>query len=183
MHQDTAPTVDDSIRAIHRIIQKCGSSTDNNGPHLYKICAWSNEFKNAITIHEASSELELSICLRDNIDVYLSAGGAALLVMSVVATFGSDRLRRLDGGLTPLVSDTDSAPYQLCTTGLMSLLLMGDPCETLHAYDPQTGALLSWSGHSRIGLLSGSETELKIRIADAYKFPTSEVRNVLFILF
>ena len=184
LFQDSTPTIDDSILALCQIICKCRSRTDNeatsadaDGSHVYKLCTWSNESRTAISIHKSFSVAELTECLRQNIHEFLSEGGASLLVMSVVATFGSDRLRRLDGGITPLVSDIDSSPYQLCTTGLMSLLLMGDPRETLHAYDPQTGALLTWSGISRIGFLSGSEMELKIRIADTYKFPSSEVQT------
>jgi hypothetical protein len=96
------------------------------------------------------------------------------LVYSAVATFGIHRFTALKD-VVPLVSSYESAPYQLCTPALMGLLLSGVPADNLSAYDSVSGELLPWTAATPIvGLLSGSEKELRIRICDQYKFPSSD---------
>jgi hypothetical protein len=164
----------DFVDALFLIFSRCRSEKDP-----YRLCTFLN--------FEEGGDLAISIDTTDSPDIareilsatlyqYIQPGGAILLIFSSVATYGVERLAAMKDSI-PLVSEQDSAPYQLCTAALMSLLLCGIPVDTLPAYDSLTGALRTWTTTHRplVGLLSGSEQELRMRIHDAYKFPHSDV--------
>lgn len=160
----------DLTRALGNILMKSKRDTD------YQICTWaSGSVGGPVVTATVSTEEGLLTVLSSCLDQYLSPGGAILLCYSAVATYGAHKFQGLKD-IVPLVSNYETQPFQLCTSALMNLLLSGEPNESLDAYDRLTGEKKEWTARSPLmGLLSGSESELKMRVHDAYKFPKYEI--------
>lgn len=160
------------LDALVCIISRCKCDDEE-----YQLCTWArgSEVGGAVALTRAATETALREILSRHVDQYSNPGGALLLVYSAVATYGISKFQSMRD-IIPLVSNYDTLQFQLCTSALMSLLLSGQPKSSLDAYDNLTGKQIEWKGHAPLmGFLSGSESELKMRIHDAYKFPENEV--------
>lgn len=158
------PTSLDACHSVYNILQTvaCGQPT-------IKVCSWVDPVSGiGQTVNVVDGNMEV---LQDIIIQFLNPGGVLLLLYSAVHTFGIETLRQQHSQLLPLLF----GPNYLCSSALMNILLSGEAREALGAYD-DFGAAISWNKPSAtVGLLSGTEIELKMKIHDGFKFPLQEV--------
>lgn len=158
-----------------------------------QICSWIDQNPNSNYDNITTMQLDstnIPSCLHyinTIISQYTSSGGAILLVYSAISTFQLSKFNNISTPTqaTPTVTLTVTTPlingpFQLCSSALMNLFLIGYPLDNMNAYDPISGNLIDYSLYTSnlplpIGFLSGSEYELKIRIHDIYKNPTSNI--------
>ena len=162
----------DLLESVVLILSRCKCDDGD-----YRLCTWASVggVGGTVAITSAATEASLREALTRHADQYVNPGGAILLVYSAVATHGISKFQTMRD-IIPLVSNYGTLQFQLCTSALMSLLLSGQPKSSLEAYDNLTGTQIEWKGQPPLmGFLSGSESELKMRIHDAYKFPENEV--------
>ncbi|CAJ1348317.1 unnamed protein product [Effrenium voratum] len=103
-------------------------------------------------------------------------GGIIDLVYSAVFTRGVDKVKEealMEGGELPLVPKNFDC--WLCSTELLSLLLRGAAMGSVGSILPNGSPNLSWEGFNTIGLLSRSEKDKGVPIADALKNPKTPV--------
>lgn len=161
-------------QSILQILQSCQHDSDG----IIRVCLWKdcvNGVGKDIDIIEGHKN-DNAGWIMSVLNQYLIPGGALLLALSVVATFGVSNLMTTHSDVVPLVFGN----YQFCSSALMNLLLIGMPYDDFNAYDKITGNLLqhvSCVGRtpSPVGFLSGTEAELKMRVGDLYKFPSPQV--------
>jgi hypothetical protein len=160
------PTPHDCCHAISYLLQ---TVSFGSGGSSIKICSWKdavNGVGQTVNIEEWSMEVMQAV-----VQQFLAPGGVLLLLYSVLHTFGVDILRQQHSQLLPLVYGSNS----LCSSALMNILLSGEAREALGAYD-DFGTAIQWNKPAAaVGLLSGTEIELKMKIHDGFKFPTHEV--------
>lgn len=163
------PTIRDTIAAVTRLLHTVAPPSPGSVVPL-KICCWQdpiNGVGGAVVISEDADGVFLSKV----IDQYLAPGGVLLLLCSALHTFGADVLQQQHSALLPLLS----GQHALCSSALMNILLTGEANETLGAYN-DCGARIPWNKpKASVGLLSGTEIELKMKIHDGFKCPAHEV--------
>jgi len=106
---------------------------------------------------------------------FCGPGGVIDLLYSAVLTRGPELLRRealAAGGELPLVTQAFSC--WLCTTELLSLMLRGSAAGNVGAFCGDGRRNGSWDG-ARVGLLSTSEQQTGVPVADALKSPSCPV--------
>ena len=103
-----------------------------------------------------------------HLDQYKGNGALALIVYSAFVSRGAEKVSQdvaLGGGMMPIVF----GPFNLCTTELMSLLMRGVANGNVGAY-AQTGQKVDhFASFNKVGLLSTSEIETTIPIADSFE--------------
>lgn len=164
------PTVDDATAAVMRLLQTVASpSSAAASPTTIQCCAWTD------SVGGVGGSVVTTPCdpdtLRALIPQYLAPGGVLLLLYSVIHTFGVETLQQQHAALLPLLYGS----HTLCSSALMNILLTGEARESLSAYDDFGGAIPWNKSPASVGLLSGTEIELKMKIHDGFKFPTQEV--------
>ena len=162
------PTPQDAAESVMQLLQTVAVSQSET-PKVVMFCTWCDPDGGVggnVSIQEGGVSELVPV-----ISQYLSPGGVLLLLYSAIHTFGVDVLKQQHNDLLPLLY----GPNFLCSSALMNILLTGEARESLGAYDDFGGAI-SWNKPSAtIGLLSGTEIELKMKIHDGFKFPTHEV--------
>jgi len=109
------------------------------------------------------------------IDSFKGKGGVVLFLYSVVLTRGVQQIKvdlAKDGSQPPLVV----GPNWLCTSDLVSLMLVGEAKGNVSAYSPVDASKIKFPKTvGGVGLLSYAEIEAGVPIADELKFPESPV--------
>jgi hypothetical protein len=169
-----SPTPEDATAAVMRLLQTVATASTSSPPSL-KYCSWTDPSGgvggSVITAEGDATAAATQAGIQGVIAQYLAPGGVLLLLYSVLQTFGVDTLQQQHSSLLPLLY----GPNSLCTSALMNILLTGEARESLGAYD-DFGAAVSWNKPpALVGLLSGTEIELKMKIHDGFKFPREEV--------
>lgn len=103
-------------------------------------------------------------------------GGIIDLVYSAVFTRGIEKVKQeclLEAGELPLVPRNFDC--WLCSTELLSLLMRGSALGNVGAHTAEGSPNTTWDGHNTIGLLSKSEKDKGVPIADALKNPLTPV--------
>jgi hypothetical protein len=142
----------------------------------FRLCTWSGgKVGEGVETHDVGSEAgSVHAFIMSHLDQYKGRGALALIVYSAFLSRGSEKVQQdvaMGGGMMPIVF----GPFNLCTTELMSLLMRGVANGNVGAYS-QTGAKVDhFAGCNKIGLLSTSEIETSIPIADSLKSPSDSV--------
>lgn len=153
---DNPFTVDDLILSLSECLWKCRNPTVTG-------VLWTDESKMQLQNFSLSSLEEVNEFITANIDIFQLPGGLILFIYAAVLSRGMETVAA-EAELPLIVG-----PFRLCTTDLMSLLMRGNANGNVGAFT-QTGGQNTWPD-SEYGLISKSEIDTSIPIADALKFP------------
>jgi len=157
---------DEFASAIASIIRRCVPDDASKAV----ICSWRTDRHGAAIETDDVAVDRLSAVVAEGLDAFLSKGGLLLLVFSCVATHGPDLVKTealAGGGEPPLIV----GPNQLCTSELLKLLLCGAANGSVGAYSLMGGKTPDLSTVGGVGLLSLSELQSSIPVADSLKAP------------
>lgn len=152
-------TVDDATlcAALARILWRCATGSDHGKVVL---ASWAGgEVGGEVTtesLEHADREGVAAKLLPLVTSSLRGRGGCCLFCYSCILSHGADKVKSeaaLDGGGAPLVS----GPFSLCGTELISLMLHGCARCNVGAYDPASGAKVTWRVAGDIGLISADE--------------------------
>lgn len=114
--------------------------------------------------------------VRARIADFQAPGGIIDLMYSAIFTRGVEKVREevlAEGGELPLVPKQFNC--WLCSIELMSLLLRGTAHGNVGVFHADGSTNKTWEGFNTVGILSRSEKEKGIPMADALKSPTTPV--------
>lgn len=164
---------EDIAATIASILLTCAAASDSQ---LVILCSFDeNIVGKSISSHSISTvdHVQFSRKVREHLHQYMAPGGIILLIVSAVLTRGIDAVKRdiqSSGGDGALVF----GPFDLCTSALINLILTGIADDNVSSYGLD-GHKRTFTVHSRVGLLSAMEQEMKILVHDSLKFPTHEI--------
>lgn len=169
----------DIARALATILLRIALKTTPNptadDPAIVRLCTSIDErtIEEVVLPSSDGSEQRVIDVLLSHINKFSGAGGAVLLVFSAVLTRTAAKViaDMTSSGAEPVLV---VGMFHTCTSGLMNLLLIGWAEDNMSAYK-HDGKKNDWGVESRIGLISGMESELRILINDALKFPTRPI--------
>ena len=163
------------LTALARILLRCRSG--GAGPVVLAKWASSSDVGGEVateSIDGVAAADELSSRLSPLLPSFKAKGGCVLFCYSCILTHGVDAVKseaNRDGGGVPLVS----GPFALCGTELISLLLGGVARCNVGAYDPASGAKVTWRTAGDVGLISADELESGVPVCDVLKSPLKPV--------
>eukprot|EP00468_Gymnochlora_sp_CCMP2014_P008435 CAMPEP_0167762466 /NCGR_PEP_ID=MMETSP0110_2-20121227/12786_1 /TAXON_ID=629695 /ORGANISM="Gymnochlora sp., Strain CCMP2014" /LENGTH=504 /DNA_ID=CAMNT_0007649349 /DNA_START=3 /DNA_END=1520 /DNA_ORIENTATION=- len=169
-------TSEDLARAITTMISIGGSSGS------YKMCTWTKNVGQEITIHEAKTEEELYGLVKKNIKSFQSPGGCILLVYSAILTRTPEKIKKdmlsegADKNHSLVISyGHPSNKNWQCSSELVSLLIRGKAGGNVGAYGQIGGQSHDWDMKLGIGLLTLDEHKSGIPVANSLKNPSAPV--------
>ncbi|KNC51579.1 uncharacterized protein AMSG_12072 [Thecamonas trahens ATCC 50062] len=155
----------EALAAVAQIVVQ--ARTDDSAP--VHVARWAGEVGEAIECDQVSAD-EVAATLVQAAEAWLGAGGALLLLYSLVATRGEAQVRAdiaADAGEPPLIV----GPAHLCSMELLSLVVRGSASGNVTAFHPLSRAPADWTVPLGFGLLSKSELEMGVPVADSLKSP------------
>ena len=161
----------DVLRALARLVVQAAESDESGGEDTAcaTVVSWVDDVGGAVVETEVGLD-GVEEAIVSNGEAWLGPGGALLLLYSLVASRGEDVIRREIGGdmgEPPLVV----GPAFLCSMELLSLVMRGRAGGNVTAFHPLTRAPADWDVPLGIGLLSKSELEMGVPVADSLKSP------------
>uniref|UniRef100_A0A7S1TWT1 Deubiquitinating enzyme MINDY-3/4 conserved domain-containing protein n=1 Tax=Phaeomonas parva TaxID=124430 RepID=A0A7S1TWT1_9STRA len=176
------PTDVDIAQALAAILQTVAAGSGG----VVQLCAWEGAVGGEVAINAVQIGPQLEQSLMQLLPSFKAPGGVLLLVYCCVVTRGAENIQsdvRGSGGEPPLIV----APYALCTSEIVALMLKGVADGNVSAYSPTGGAKISWHNGSAyalpIGMLSaleypefeGAAGGSHLPLADELKSPTTPV--------
>jgi len=166
---------DDVASVIGDILLRCRE----DGTSPVRLCKpkQTGQYGPAADLHivDISGEEAVRRAVLERIADFQGPGGIIDLVCSAVFTRGVEKVKHeclLEHGELPLVPKNFDC--WLCSTELLSLLMRGSAMGNVGAHSEE-GPNTTWEGHNTVGLLSKSEKDKGVPIADALKNPLTPV--------
>lgn len=156
-------------RLAYSGLQRC--APQSGGAHV-NVAIWKDALGGDVNVIELMRGEEIREFMMRHLDAYIGAGSLCLLVYSAVFTRGLDRvkedIKESDNEATLVVG-----PFWLCTCELLLLLIAGRASGSIRAYGDD-GKKISLPP-CQVGLLSYSEVETGVPIADELKSPVCPI--------